>query len=213
MKNEIELNGFGERLKSLRAGFSQGEFAEKIGISQGALSAYERGDRLPNMDVLLKINESLKVSIDWLVTGEAPLTEGQCYIPLLSPKILGFPEHLLADMNISSYIMFWRTFVDMVSNGTELEYLALVQIKGDAMAPTFPAGSLVMIDLRAGGFGNNGVFAYLNDGFVTVNRFQNMTNGLIIKNDNPKYDDEILTPEQANDVKVIGRVISAISPV
>jgi transcriptional regulator with XRE-family HTH domain len=64
------LKSVGRRLRVLR-GFdtTQEEFANQLGISQSQLSKYERGVAAPPADILLRIKEKLRVSIDWLLTG------------------------------------------------------------------------------------------------------------------------------------------------
>jgi len=49
---------------------TQGEFADRIGITQGHLSALERGDNEPGASVLLAISREFGKSVDWLLTGE-----------------------------------------------------------------------------------------------------------------------------------------------
>lgn len=59
----------GERLKPARikAGLSQSEVAEKLGISQPAYSYIESGDKIPSLAVTKKLAIILGVSIDYLV--------------------------------------------------------------------------------------------------------------------------------------------------
>jgi transcriptional regulator with XRE-family HTH domain len=71
------MNGlaFGSRLKQLRVGLNlkQKEFADYIGISNGALSEIESGKRFPPFDAFISIYEYLRehnICIDWLLTGE-----------------------------------------------------------------------------------------------------------------------------------------------
>jgi transcriptional regulator with XRE-family HTH domain len=66
-----DMRSLGRRIRQLR-GFdvTQEEFARKLGISQSQLSKYERGKVAPPADVLIRIKEQFRVSIDWLLTGE-----------------------------------------------------------------------------------------------------------------------------------------------
>jgi transcriptional regulator with XRE-family HTH domain len=66
-----EMRSLGRRIRQLR-GFdvSQDEFARKLSISQSQLSKYERGIVAPPADVLIRIKEQFRVSIDWLLTGD-----------------------------------------------------------------------------------------------------------------------------------------------
>ena len=60
----------GRRIRQVR-GFdlTQQAFAEQLGISQSQLSKYEGGLISPPAEVLLRIKEKFKVSVDWLLTG------------------------------------------------------------------------------------------------------------------------------------------------
>jgi transcriptional regulator with XRE-family HTH domain len=66
-----DMTALGRRIRQLR-GFdlTQAEFAKKLGISQSQLSKYERGIVAPPADFLVRVKEQLRVSIDWLLTGD-----------------------------------------------------------------------------------------------------------------------------------------------
>lgn len=59
---------FGQRIKQIRQemNLSQRDFAEKIGITASALSAYENGIKNPSVNVAILIASTFKVSLDWL---------------------------------------------------------------------------------------------------------------------------------------------------
>jgi transcriptional regulator with XRE-family HTH domain len=65
-----DLKVVGRRLRQLR-GFdvTQADFARKLGISRSQLSKYERGVAAPPADVLIRLKEMLRISLDWLLTG------------------------------------------------------------------------------------------------------------------------------------------------
>lgn len=65
---DIELQVFSERLKKLRnsLNITQKDFAEKIGITASALSAYENNLKNPSIAVAKRIAETFGISIDWL---------------------------------------------------------------------------------------------------------------------------------------------------
>ena len=62
----------GNKLYELRkeARLSQEEFADKIGVSRQAVSKWERGETLPDMDNLITIAKLFKTSLDWLIDNE-----------------------------------------------------------------------------------------------------------------------------------------------
>lgn len=65
----------GGRLKKrrLETGLSQSEIAEKIGIQQGTIGLIERRDQ-KSTEHAPKIAEILGVRLEWLLTGEEPMT-------------------------------------------------------------------------------------------------------------------------------------------
>ena len=66
------MSGFGDRLRKLRreADMTQGELAKILGVVYSAVGKYERfPDAYPSIDVLIKIADYFKVSIDYLLRG------------------------------------------------------------------------------------------------------------------------------------------------
>lgn len=63
-----ELQTFGQRLKLLRTelGLTQRQFAERIGITASALSAYETGQKNPSVGVAVDVALAYGESLDWL---------------------------------------------------------------------------------------------------------------------------------------------------
>lgn len=64
---ENVTNIFSERLKDLRGDRNQADVAQDIGISRGALSYYESGERKPDIEILEKIANYYHVSCDYLI--------------------------------------------------------------------------------------------------------------------------------------------------
>ena len=63
----------GERLKRVRGGLRQQDFAKKIGAPKSTVSRWERGDQTPSYEALNAILEAFpEVNPSWLVTGEGP---------------------------------------------------------------------------------------------------------------------------------------------
>ena len=53
-----------------KKGYSQLKVAMDLRISREAISYYENGLRCPNLEMLVKLSEYFKVSIDYLITGK-----------------------------------------------------------------------------------------------------------------------------------------------
>lgn len=60
----------GERIRAIRGGKTQTEFAKELSVpKQNYISRYERG-RIPSPDLLVKIADMGRVSLDWLLVGK-----------------------------------------------------------------------------------------------------------------------------------------------
>ena len=83
----------GERIKELRGKKSQDQCAKELGISRGALSFYENGERKPDAEILYRMCEYFSVSADYLlgITAIPSLNtdiQNACKITGLSQKAI-----------------------------------------------------------------------------------------------------------------------------
>lgn len=67
---ELALN-IGRRIEFLvkKAEMNNTKFAENIGVKPNTIWAYINGSITPSIEILLKIAEFTKVSIDWIIKG------------------------------------------------------------------------------------------------------------------------------------------------
>jgi transcriptional regulator with XRE-family HTH domain len=68
---------FGEKLKSERKkrGWSQEELAEKLFVSRQSVSKWETGLNYPSIEVIIKLSDLFKVTIDELLRSDKELRE------------------------------------------------------------------------------------------------------------------------------------------
>ena len=64
----MEAEKWGRRIRAFRKlkGFTQEEFAKKLGISVSVLGEIERGNKMPKLEILEKMSALLQISIDEL---------------------------------------------------------------------------------------------------------------------------------------------------
>lgn len=81
---KISAQKVGERIRAVRGKRTQTEFAKALGVKkQNYISRYERG-RIPSPDLLVRIAEMGRVSIDWLLTGKKGAKGGEAKIASFS---------------------------------------------------------------------------------------------------------------------------------
>lgn len=67
---KITGKAVGARIRMVRGSMTQEKFAKTIGVKkQNYISRYEKG-RIPNPNILVKIAEFGKTTIDWLLCGD-----------------------------------------------------------------------------------------------------------------------------------------------
>lgn len=100
MDNQLD---FGKRLREARekAGRSQRQIADAVGISPQMISAYEKGTRSPSIDVAAKLANEIGVSLDHL-----------CGIQLSeksTPTISNCADVVACISELSKYLTCWST--------------------------------------------------------------------------------------------------------
>lgn len=66
------MEGFGRRVLKLlgEVSYTQREFADMIGVSEGALCRYLKDEREPRMEVISNMATALNTTTDYLLTGK-----------------------------------------------------------------------------------------------------------------------------------------------
>lgn len=83
-----------ERLQYLRkkAGYSQEQLAELLGISRQAISKWESGQGNPDIDNIVKLTKIYQVSADYILLGREDKTNTQTEPTPLPPKTNSAPK-------------------------------------------------------------------------------------------------------------------------
>jgi transcriptional regulator with XRE-family HTH domain len=83
LSNKMKKNHrkIGERIREIRKekGLTQIEFSKILGITQDKLSKYENGRVGVPIEIILKISDEFKISLDWLLKGKGPKISKKTY--------------------------------------------------------------------------------------------------------------------------------------
>jgi transcriptional regulator with XRE-family HTH domain len=83
LSNKMKKNHrkIGERIREIRKekGLTQIEFSKILGITQDKLSKYETGKVGVPIEIILKISDEFKISLDWLLKGKGPKISKKTY--------------------------------------------------------------------------------------------------------------------------------------
>ena len=161
---------------------NQTEFANRIGVTQGAVSQWENGLTRPNLDQLRAISAAFGVSVDNIVAqlnGEPRRDMDAINIRRASVPILGTiacGQRVTPDTTPEGY-------ADL-PDGIRADFA--LRCKGDSMEPTLKDGDLVLI--RQQPEVEQGQIAAVNIcGETTLKHVYRQDNGLLLVADNPAY--------------------------
>lgn len=110
MSYENFYDFFGKRLKSLRRehDVTQAEIAEMLGVSTTTITNYENGNRKMPIDMVVKIADRYKVSVDSLLGTKNKRTKiAQSWNANFGDEIFT-PEEMGEIINYVNYILYKR---------------------------------------------------------------------------------------------------------
>lgn len=198
------------RFLRTREGLTQREFAERLGLKQATLGAYEEGRATPPLNVISEAARQFRVSLDNLITAELSS------LPEKSWRIAAKPRKEVLAITVD---MNGRENVELVTQKASAGYLSGYQdpefvrdlpkislpvlpknrtyrafeIRGDSMLPVQP-GSIIFAefieDVSSIKNGKLYVLVTRNDGIVfkRIFNFAGQENKLLLVSDNRAYE-------------------------
>lgn len=198
---------------------SQQEFADKIGITQGALSQLEAGKSTLSLSTITKISQVFNVDCNWLILGIEGYDESNfqsyqkaletSFIPLVNEEAhAGYIEQCSDE----GYI---KTLDVYKIPGFENGNYRLFEVEGDSMMPIIrPRETLITEQVKDIKQLENGSVCVVvtKDGIVAKRLFSHNTDPIsyLFKSDNPEYKTYSI---QGSDILEIWRVKAKISSI
>lgn len=195
---------FGAALKKLRLerGLSQEEMGSLLGTSKQVISRYENGKRTPKVSHAATFAAILNVPLEYFTQENNPLSNipsaehpSWRTVPLLGEIACGEP--ILAQENIEGSVQ--------VDNEVTCDFA--LRCKGDSMAPRLLDGDLVFIRQQPS-VEQGQIAAVLIGSEATLKHVYISSVGVQLVADNPAYAPIILTGEEAQNVRILGKAVA-----
>ncbi len=210
---------FDEKLKYLRekAGLSQEQLANAIGVSKSTIGMYEQGKRMPKTRTVLKdIASYFNVSIDYLVDhipGDSVIDEADFAALGIRPITKrSFP--VLGKVACGEPIMNDQGYETFIEASGDIDADFCLKAQGDSMinARIFDGD---MVFIRQQEMVENGEIAavVVNDEEVTLKRFfyYRERNQVVLQAENPAYRPMVYTDEELAHIRVLGKAVAFTS--
>lgn len=186
---EVVYLTFGQRFKEIREkkGLTQMDIAKHLDLSISAIHHWEHGTRFPLAVVLPKLSNLLGVSTDYLLgltdretgVGKYSAVNTREYVPVLGNVSagIGLPakEEILYTMP-----KFRDEDFDLI-------------VRGNSMYPLYKDGEIALIrrQPRPDRDGQPSLVR-INGNDAVIKRFYQQSNGVLLKSDNPDYEDTFI---------------------
>lgn len=204
-----------------KLGFDQREpFASALGLTEPMVGYYERGDRVPDASALARYREVFGVNLSWLIAGDGPMFSESATpvpgadlveIPLFDVQAAAGLGLIPKDDGLHRTVPFSRAFLRSI--GAKPETCIMLEAKGDSMLPTIPNGAFMIVDQSKQDIVDEEVFVFrVGTGLKVKRAYWRMDNDLELRSDNEAngYPPEIIGKDMAEDLAVIGQVLSLL---
>ena len=217
----------GQNLKYLRKlrGWTQEEFANKLGIKRSLIGAYEEERADPRLDVLEILADMFKLSLDELLLKDLSVTSDSYMAKRRQQKMMSADRNLIHFVPVKAAAGYLASYADtefidelntftlpMLSGGN---YRAF-EIIGDSMLPT-PSGSIIVGEKIENNTDIKNSQAYIvvsrNEGIVykRIEKNNKTKNKLTLVSDNPQYQPYQVNAEDIMELWAAQMVISKVS--
>lgn len=191
-------------LKELReeAGLKQSEVARMAGITRQAYSAYEKGIRKPDPNMLKLLADIFHTSVDYIIRGVGDRPEclpipATIRVPRVGTVSCGVP--ILAVENHDAY--------DEVPTSIHCDFT--VMAKGDSMSGArIEDGDIVYIR-QQDTCEHGDIVAVLIDNEVVLKRYIENHGTVMLMSENPKYLPIIVNKE--DNVRILGKAVGFVT--
>lgn len=185
-------------------------FAEKIGFKEPTVRAWMRGVNLPSVEGMLAISRETGKSLDWLVTGADVEEQNSAMVKIPRYDVFASAG---AGALVDGELPMQPIALDegwVRARGLNPDFLSVIGAQGDSMFPTIRSGAMLVINHAIDRVRADGIYAFNMVGDLYIKRLQKMLDGsLVVRSDNPEYQDQTVPPHEAIDIHVVGEVIWA----
>lgn len=208
---------FSKNLRYLRLknDMSQDQLAEILGYkTYTTIQKWESGKSEPNMDVIIKLANLWKLSIDDLVTKDLEANRYDYYdsVKNIGDNILFVYRKICVDQEAIKFeepIMFIKNPYDIENTG-----LFALEVHGDSMNQVVSEGFYAIIKEQPSVESGSVVAVCIDDETATLKKYYNFDDVMVLRpqSTNSKHKPITLMGEEMNRVRILGKMVGSVGP-
>ena len=219
------MKTFAERLNAAMsaADISQGQLADKVGISQPAIQKMTSG-KTSGSRKMVELAHALGVRPEWLSSGVGemridgnvpsaaqPVSETieVFRVDVLDLKVSAGPGSFMISefVEVLHAIEFTTEHARSLFGNRTQNDVKVMTVDGDSMCPTIQSGDRLFFDVSVRNFKVDGVYAFVFGQHFHVKRLQMQGLQLAVLSDNPAYKDWYVTEENQDQLYIMGKAL------
>jgi repressor LexA len=183
----------------------QAELVRRTGIPKSAISSYLSGKYEPKQINISKISNALGVSESWLMGFDVEMDK-----PAKPDNLMALPETrkipMLGEIACGTPKYAAQEF-EYVDGPVKADFC--LTARGDSMINARIYDGDIVFCHAQDSVENGEIAAVIIDDEATLKRFRQVQGAVILSAENPQYQDLVYTGEQINNIRIIGKAVSA----
>lgn len=198
---------------------TQAKAGEIAGVTDEQIARWRDGLSKPNFFGITRIARAAGLSVDWLATGEGSQTIAATITEAAGSAHtdLSFIERL--DIEVSAgagSLVENEQYLDFIAiqtrwlrhKGINPAAVRLLNVRGDSMEPTIRDGDVALVDTSISDIIDNAIYVLVVGNRLLIKRIHILVSGALrLISDNPIYPHEDVAANEADFVRVSGRVV------
>ena len=211
IKNQNKIDALIRRICDVTGISSQSELARELEINRSGITHARKNNKIPDKWIL-KLYRNFGLNPRWVETGLGDVYVKQAaqheqdflQVPKVAARLSAGTGSFESDENVTDYLFFQSSWL---ARKGPADAMVALEVFGQSMEPVIREGDTVLIDQSQKRIMAGAIYAVGVDDTILVKRLEKHPDKLVLCSDNKDYDPIFLDRDQAERVRVIGRVI------
>lgn len=176
--------------------------------------SYEKGDREPNSEILIKMADFYQTTIDYILNKPNSTKNPEIILPdniIPLPKTKMVP--LVGTIACGTPILAEENIESMVSMPEHIHADFALRCKGNSMVGARILDNDIVYIRKQETVENGEIAAVLIDNEATLKRFYRYGDTVVLRAENPSFKEIEYRNEELNDLKILGKAVYFLSKV
>ncbi|RLC03505.1 MAG: transcriptional regulator [Deltaproteobacteria bacterium] len=190
---------------------SQSELANELEINRSGITHARHNNKIPDKWIV-KLYRKFGFNPQWIETGIGNVfihTESDSdvefkYIPKVAARLSAGTGSFECEETVTDYLSFQTRW--LAGKGS-VNHMVAMEVFGQSMEPMIKEGDTVLIDQSQKNILAGAIYAVGVEDTILIKRLEKHPNKLVLCSDNKDYESIYLESEEADGLRIIGKVI------